>query len=101
MRTRNFFVKEAVVILHGYFNLRFMIIEITEQELQAARLDEATIRVEVAILLYQRGGISLGRASQFARMNKIEFQEELGKRQIPLNYDIEELEYDARTLGLK
>lgn len=78
-----------------------MTIEISEQELRAAQLDEASIRMEIAILLYQRGGFSLGRASQFARMNKIEFQEELGKRHIPLNYDLEELEYDAQTLGLK
>lgn len=78
-----------------------MTIEISEQELNAARMDETIIRMEIAILLYQRGGFSLGRASQFARMNKIEFQEELGRRQIPLNYDIEELEYDARMLGLK
>lgn len=78
-----------------------MTIEISDQELSAARLDESTIRMEIAILLYQRGGFSLGRASQFARMNKIAFQEELGKRKIPLNYDLEELEHDARTLGLK
>ena len=78
-----------------------MTIEISEKELKASRLDESTLRLEVAILLYQRGGFSLGRASQFAQMNKIEFQEELGKRKIPINYDLEELEQDAKTLGLQ
>jgi len=78
-----------------------MTIEISEKELRAARLDEFALRLEIAILLYQRGGFSLGRASQFTQMNKIEFQEELGKRKIPINYDLEELEQDAKTLGLQ
>jgi len=43
----------------------------------------------------------MGKASEFAGMNRILFQKELGKREVPVNYDEGELERDLETLGIE
>jgi len=53
---------------------------------------------EVAILLYEKGRLSLGKASKLAKMNKLQFQLLLASRQIPVNYGIEDFEADLHTL---
>jgi len=57
--------------------------------------------LERAIQLYQEGTLSSGKASKVAGISRIAFQKELGRRQIPVNYDEEELEKDLITLGIK
>jgi len=77
-----------------------MALIIEDSELQAAHLTEEELRLEIAILLYQQGRLRMGRAGEFAGLNRILFQKELGKREIPVNYDEEELEEDLKTLGI-
>lgn len=57
-------------------------------------------REEIAVLLYAKGKLSMGKASRITNMNRILFQKELGKRKVPMNYDEVELERDLKTLGL-
>ena len=72
---------------------------IEDQDLQAAGLSEEALRLEIALLLYQQARFSMGRASRFAGMNRIAFQEEMGKRKIAVNYDAAEFAKDLRVLG--
>lgn len=51
---------------------------------------------ELSIILYERHILSLGKARELARMNKWEFQEELGKRKIPRHYTEKELKEDIK-----
>jgi predicted HTH domain antitoxin len=67
---------------------------------------EASISPEQACLdfavgLYTSGRVTLGRAAQVANLSTSEFQQELGRRRIPASYDLEELEHDLRSLGLR
>lgn len=78
-----------------------MALIIEDRELEAAHITESELRLEIAILLYQQERLSMGKASEFAGMNRILFQKELGKREIPVNYDEEELERDLETLGIE
>ncbi len=55
---------------------------------------EKVLKVELAIALYQRGIISLGKARKMAEMDKWEFLEELGKRKISPHYTEKELKED-------
>lgn len=55
---------------------------------------EKVLKQELAIALYQRGIISLGKARKLAEMCKWEFIEELGKRKIERHYTEKELEED-------
>lgn len=56
------------------------------------------LKVELAIRLYQKGILSFGKTRELAGLNKWQVQEILAKENIPLNYDIEELERDLETL---
>jgi len=56
------------------------------------------IRLDVAISMYQRGRVSLGKAAQIAGMNRWEFQRILAERKIPLNYSVSDLEKDYQTI---
>jgi predicted HTH domain antitoxin len=53
---------------------------------------------EIAILLYQRDKLTLGQASQLARMSQLQFQHLLAGRCIPVHYDVAEFEADLQTL---
>lgn len=71
---------------------------ISEDILYATRMTEAEFLQEVAILLYEKGKLSLGKASKLARMSRIQFQSLLASRQIPINYGIDDFEADLNTL---
>ncbi|GAB6153115.1 UPF0175 family protein [Desulfosporosinus burensis] len=47
---------------------------------------------------YADGSLSLGKASQLANVSKQEFLDFLATHNIPLNYDIHELEKDLSTM---
>jgi len=42
--------------------------------------------------------IPAGKAGEFAGLSRVEFWEELGKRDIPLNYDVKEFEQDVENI---
>lgn len=75
-----------------------MSIVISDEVLQATHMTEAEFLQEIAILLYQKGKLSLGKASKLAQMGRIQFQLILASRQIPINYGIEDFEADLNTL---
>jgi predicted HTH domain antitoxin len=75
-----------------------MSIVIPDEILQATGMSEAELMQEVAILLFQKEKLTLGQASRLARMSQLQFQHLLASRQIPVHYDVAELEADLETL---
>lgn len=71
---------------------------IPDDILQAAGMSEAELKLELAILLFQKYKISIGKARHLAGMHLIEFQRELAKRGICLHYDVEDFQADLETL---
>jgi predicted HTH domain antitoxin len=71
---------------------------IPDEVLDAAGMTEAELQQELAVMLYERGRLSLGRASRLAGMGRIEFQRLLASRQIPMQYDVADLKADIETL---
>ncbi len=71
---------------------------ITDDILQEANMTEAELKTELAVLLYQKGKLSMGQAARLANMNRIQFQFLLGSRQIPVNYNEAAFEEDLRTI---
>mgnify|MGYP001023435199 CR=1 FL=1 len=57
---------------------------------------EKELRKELALALYQRGVLSLGKARVLAQMTRWEFEELLGERKIPRHYTEADLEEDIR-----
>lgn len=56
---------------------------------------ERILKIELAIALYQRGILSMGKARKLAGMSKWEFIEELAKRKVERHYTVKELEEDV------
>lgn len=61
-----------------------------------AEEQEQELDKELAISLYQRGALSIGKARQLAGISKWEFQRELQKRDVKRHYDEQEIEEDIR-----
>ncbi|RMG20367.1 MAG: UPF0175 family protein [Methanobacteriota archaeon] len=75
-----------------------MSVVISDEFLSATHMTEAEFLQEIAVLLYQRGKLSLGKACKLARMSRLQFQLLLASRQIPINYSIEDFDADIQTL---
>jgi len=77
-----------------------LIIEVPAGVLESVRLppDEIAdeLRLELALALYQRKVLSLGKARLLAGMTRWEFEEQLGKRRICRHYARVDLEEDIR-----
>jgi predicted HTH domain antitoxin len=75
-------------------------LEIPPSVLEGVRLPEKEIedefRKELALALYQRGVLSLGKARLLARMTRWQFEEILAKRRIARHYTAEDLEEDIQ-----
>ncbi len=75
-----------------------MSIIIPDDILQATRMTEEELRQEIAVLLFQKDKLTLGQASDLARMSRLQFQHLLASRQIPIHYAVADFEEDLKTL---
>jgi predicted HTH domain antitoxin len=79
-----------------------MSVVIPDDILQAAKLSDAELKQEIAILLYQQKRLSSGKARRLAGMSLIEFQKELTRRGVCIHYDVEDFQAEVemlKTLG--
>lgn len=75
-----------------------MTITIPTERLGGVALTERDVLVDIAIGLYKREAASLGRAAAVAGITSVELLDELGRRQIPVNYGLGELRTDLVLL---
>lgn len=59
-----------------------------------------TMKLRVAIELFQDKKVTLVQASQIAGLHQSQFQKELARRKIPIHYDINDFEADMQTLNV-
>lgn len=76
-----------------------MIIEIPDELLVHTSLSEQDVKVEVLAFLYFKGVLTLEKASRLAGVTRLDFQHILSDRNIPIHYDIADLEMDLRHLA--
>lgn len=75
-----------------------MSVVIPDDILQSTKMTEDELRLEIAIMLYKQEKISSGKARAWTGLTVIEFQHELAKRGLYINYDVEDLQADVKTL---
>ena len=75
-----------------------MVIEISDSVLQKMSMTPADLKLEIAVSLYERQILTLEQASKLADLDQLSFQQELGKREIALHYEVSDLESDVQTL---
>jgi predicted HTH domain antitoxin len=76
-----------------------MNLTIPDERLEGVTVSERDVLIDIAIGLYKRGEVSLGRGGEIARLSVLEFQSELARRRIPINYDLDDLREDILVLN--
>jgi predicted HTH domain antitoxin len=76
-----------------------MVIDIPDEIITPTRYTERDILLDLLGLMYQRRMLTLARVARLAKLTRIEFQQALAARQIPLNYSIEDLDMDLKHLS--
>jgi predicted HTH domain antitoxin len=76
-----------------------MSVTISDKVISKSGLSEQAFRIELAIYLFQKYLLTFGQASDFAELSQYDFQQELGKRDIFIHYDEEDLEEDLKNLA--
>lgn len=72
---------------------------ISDEMLQAAKLDEREARVEIACRLFDAGKLTLPMAARFAELDRMVFEGELARRDIPAyRPTVEDLREDLENL---
>ena len=62
---------------------------------------EQELRIEIACYLYQRRLLDFRKAQAVAELDLLAFQRELGKREIEMDYDIDDLKLDLKNQGIE
>lgn len=75
-----------------------MVIEIPDVLLAKTQTTERDVRLLIAIALFREELLTLGQAASMAGLPQLIFQQELGKRKIPVHYDVEELKEDLKRM---
>jgi predicted HTH domain antitoxin len=75
-----------------------MTVTVPSERLRSIELTQRDALTDIAIGLYKREQISLGRAAEIAGLSSPEFLEQLARRRIPINYEIAELREDVEPL---
>lgn len=62
-----------------------------------ASLSPESARLDLAVGMYSGGRVTMGTAAEVAGLPIPEFQRELGRRRIPVNYTAADLTYDLQA----
>ena len=62
-----------------------------------ARLSPREARLDLAVGMYSSGRVTMGTAAEVADLAVSDFQRELGRRGIAVNYTAEDLAYDLQA----
>ena len=79
-----------------------MTVTLSDELLRSAHINEAELKAELAVTLFQQDRLTLGQASSLAGIPQLDFQRLLASRRIPIHYDDEAMEEDLqRVRGLR
>jgi predicted HTH domain antitoxin len=63
----------------------------------AAQIGQKDLLIDLATGMYAARHLSLGQAAELANLSQGEMQRELGRRQIPAQYDLDDLAHDIHA----
>lgn len=73
-------------------------IEIPAEVIHSTRMTPEEMKRELALLLFQQGKLSFGKAREMADMTVWDFQQLLGQRKIPVHYDLQDYLADRQAI---
>jgi predicted HTH domain antitoxin len=75
-----------------------MSLVIPDDLVHATGMSAEELKREIAVMLFQRENLTLAQASRLAGLSRLEMQQLLATRQIPVHYDVADFEQDLDTL---
>ena len=72
---------------------------ITDEILDSAKISKEELQKEIAVILFQKNNLSLGKASEIAGLSREKFQYLLASREISVHYTIADLKQDMESLA--
>ncbi len=63
------------------------------------QMKKSDVLLDLAVGSYAARHVTLGQAAELAAISQGEFQRELGRRQIAVHYDLDDLAYDSKAAG--
>ena len=88
-----------VVSLYPKLKNNTMIIEIPDDVFIKASRSEDEVKKDVIAFLYQKRVLTLEQAAVLAGVTRLDFQRLLAERNIPIHYDVADLEMDLRHVA--
>jgi predicted HTH domain antitoxin len=73
-------------------------VELSNELLQAARIQAHEAPKLLALELFREGAVSLGRAAELCGVPQAEFLRFADEREVPLHYTLEDLEQDRQVI---
>lgn len=74
---------------------------ITDEDLSAAQMTGLELVIDLACYMFEKKHLSFGKARALANLDHLRFQQELGKRDIDMHYDSDDLALDLKNLGIE
>ncbi|MEM6316141.1 MAG: UPF0175 family protein [Bacteroidota bacterium] len=71
---------------------------ISKNVLEELRRTQNVLLIDLAVYLYDKEQLTMGRAKKLAGLTQIQFQKELAKRDVLIKYDVEDFQADLETL---
>ncbi len=75
-----------------------MKIAVADELLEGVELTAQEALLDFAVGLYSEGKVTLRRAADVASQSQVEFLKELGRRHIPIHYDVKDLRADIQVV---
>lgn len=72
-------------------------IDIPNTQIQHLGKSEKDMLLSLAIFMYSEWKMSSSRCARMADLPRVVFLDELAKRGVPINYDVEDLEQDVKN----
>lgn len=76
-----------------------MSLTISDEILYATKMSEEEMQQEIAVLLFQKNKLTLAKASELSGMNRLQFQNLIASRNIPVHYSVSDLKQDMESLS--
>ncbi|MEM9835181.1 MAG: UPF0175 family protein [Bacteroidota bacterium] len=78
-----------------------MALIISDELLDKIEISASSLLIDLACYMYEKKQLSFGKSRELSGLNHLEFQKELGKREIYLHYDEDDLNTDLKNLGIE
>ena len=75
-----------------------MSFNISDKLVRATGMSQGELALEIALMLFEKEKLTLAQASRMIGISQFQFQHLLASRQIPIHYDVPDLEEDVQTL---